>query len=464
MQTRIPSMLLIGIILLWLAACVDSPATLTAETDDAAGLANPASVYCEEQGGRLELRSDDSGTYGVCTFDDGSECEEWAYFRGECAPGGSDAVTPSGGEISLADTDWQLVSLRGSPLLEGTRITISFEEARLSGFAGCNGYGGGPDSGKYTVTDEGGLSIPAFAITVMDCPSPAGVMDQEQAYVDALAEAAAYRLTGDGLEILNASGESILVYVQQEEMDMDPNNLLGTTWLLESLNGTRPGEGSSFTLVFHDAHRISGSAGCRDYVAVYEAEGEKLNIVFMAMLGAVCSEEVLLEREGENTSVLGWTDRFRLREGQLELLTARGESFLFVPLPENAAATLGGPRWSLLAFVEPNPVEDMPALLPLPTQTLSGSEITATFEDNEVQGSAGCNTYRAAFTRDGGALTIDHLEFTEMACLDPEGVLQQEDRYLGVLKDVNSGNVYGRQLWLETGDGRALVFGVPATE
>jgi hypothetical protein len=51
-------------------------------------MANPASVYCEEQGGTLEMRQDaEGGIYGVCIFPDGSECEEWAYFRGECQPG-----------------------------------------------------------------------------------------------------------------------------------------------------------------------------------------------------------------------------------------------------------------------------------------------------------------------------------------------------------------------------------------
>jgi putative hemolysin len=59
----------------------------TATTEPVAGLANPASVYCEEQGYRLEMRTDaDGGTYGVCIFLDGSECEEWAYYRGECQP------------------------------------------------------------------------------------------------------------------------------------------------------------------------------------------------------------------------------------------------------------------------------------------------------------------------------------------------------------------------------------------
>lgn len=51
-------------------------------------LANPASVYCEEQGGTLEIRTDaDGGQVGYCLFEDGSECEEWAYYRGECQPG-----------------------------------------------------------------------------------------------------------------------------------------------------------------------------------------------------------------------------------------------------------------------------------------------------------------------------------------------------------------------------------------
>ena len=48
------------------------------------GLANPASVYCNEQGGSLELINDEDGSYGLCTLLDGTVCEEWAYFRGEC--------------------------------------------------------------------------------------------------------------------------------------------------------------------------------------------------------------------------------------------------------------------------------------------------------------------------------------------------------------------------------------------
>ncbi len=49
-----------------------------------AGLANPASVYCTGLGYKLEMRQNENGTYGVCIFTDGSECEEWSLYRGEC--------------------------------------------------------------------------------------------------------------------------------------------------------------------------------------------------------------------------------------------------------------------------------------------------------------------------------------------------------------------------------------------
>lgn len=54
----------------------------------AADMANPASVHCEENDGKLEFRQDENGgQVGYCVFEDGSECEEWAFYRGECQPG-----------------------------------------------------------------------------------------------------------------------------------------------------------------------------------------------------------------------------------------------------------------------------------------------------------------------------------------------------------------------------------------
>ncbi|MDR0788529.1 MAG: DUF333 domain-containing protein [Gemmatimonadota bacterium] len=45
------------------------------------GLANPASVYCVEQGGTVEVREEAAGQAGYCHLADGRVVEEWAFFR-----------------------------------------------------------------------------------------------------------------------------------------------------------------------------------------------------------------------------------------------------------------------------------------------------------------------------------------------------------------------------------------------
>ncbi|WP_010508334.1 putative hemolysin [Komagataeibacter europaeus] len=46
-----------------------------------AGMANPASVYCQQRGGTLEMRPSPQGVTGWCHLPDGTVIEEWALFR-----------------------------------------------------------------------------------------------------------------------------------------------------------------------------------------------------------------------------------------------------------------------------------------------------------------------------------------------------------------------------------------------
>ena len=52
-------------------------------------VANPASKNCVDKGGTLTIQKrGDGGEYGLCSFEDNRQCEEWALFRGECPEGG----------------------------------------------------------------------------------------------------------------------------------------------------------------------------------------------------------------------------------------------------------------------------------------------------------------------------------------------------------------------------------------
>jgi putative hemolysin len=61
-----------------------------------ANMPNPASVYCTQQGNKLEIRTAADGSQnGVCVHPDGSICDEWAYFRGECGLAPQKSPTPA---------------------------------------------------------------------------------------------------------------------------------------------------------------------------------------------------------------------------------------------------------------------------------------------------------------------------------------------------------------------------------
>jgi putative hemolysin len=48
-----------------------------------ASIANPASVYCKEKGGKTEIVKDEAGEKGMCHLPDGTVVEEWELFRRE---------------------------------------------------------------------------------------------------------------------------------------------------------------------------------------------------------------------------------------------------------------------------------------------------------------------------------------------------------------------------------------------
>ena len=91
---------------------------------------------------------------------------------------------------------------------------------------------------------------------------------------------------------------------------------------------------------------------------------------------------------------------------------------------------------------------------------IEGTEITASFnsKDNQVTGSAGCNTYFGNYEINKKQLSVSMLAWTEMACLEPEGVMEQEQQYLSILRSAESYTIEDSELRILCSDGWVLIF------
>ncbi|HIP73326.1 MAG TPA: META domain-containing protein, partial [Anaerolineae bacterium] len=68
---------------------------------------------------------------------------------------------------------------------------------------------------------------------------------------------------------------------------------------------------------------------------------------------------------------------------------------------------------------------------------LAGTEITARFVGNQIVGTAGCNQYAGFIVPVNDYFNINGLSVTEMACVEPPGIMEQERDYLSSLIGVS---------------------------
>jgi heat shock protein HslJ len=105
---------------------------------------------------------------------------------------------------------------------------------------------------------------------------------------------------------------------------------------------------------------------------------------------------------------------------------------------------LDGTTWELMAYRKSRPIE--------------GTTITAAFEDGQVRGSSGCNSYTGSYQVDGKTITMGEMAVTMMACMEPEGTMDQETMFLGFLGDAQTFRLVDDQLQISRSDGEMLTF------
>jgi heat shock protein HslJ len=124
------------------------------------------------------------------------------------------------------------------------------------------------------------------------------------------------------------------------------------------------------------------------------------------------------------------------------MLVMASLAFTLAACGGGGAGSLDGTDWILTS---------LHGQIPLGSFTLS-------FAGGEINGKAGCNSYFGGYDQSGDSLDFPMIGMTEMYCMDPEGIMDQESKYLGIMSRVSAFSRNETQLRLEATDGAFLVF------
>ena len=105
---------------------------------------------------------------------------------------------------------------------------------------------------------------------------------------------------------------------------------------------------------------------------------------------------------------------------------------------------LDGTSWILFAYEGSHLIE--------------GSSFTLKFDADYLTGNSGCNDFIAAYTIEKGLIRVEGIGMRDMACLEPEGVVEQEQYLLECLSKVEAFEYSDDELHLYREDGGSLRF------
>jgi putative hemolysin len=128
------------------------------KNNDLTGMANPASAYCIEQSGTVQIVKDNTGNEaGVCLFPDGSECDEWAFYRKECQKGQSKETGVSDSDLIKQAMLKKINSDETKMLVTVSEIDGNYAKGGVSPIGGAGGayFIAAKVSGNWVIVYDG---------------------------------------------------------------------------------------------------------------------------------------------------------------------------------------------------------------------------------------------------------------------------------------------------------------------
>ena len=392
-----------------------------------------------------------------------------------------DTPTATPGPTSTDGPIWVLQRLNRKPVIRiwGTVLTLYTSEDSAEGYDGCNGFFGSHEDGSRVAQPDGTISFPSFTRTLRGCHW--GMGRRSENYRAALAEASAYRVLDNRLEIRDGSGNLRLVMVDKSPLVGVAEDLTGTAWRLVSTDGKAP-RGTSPTLAFWDEAFVGGAVGEYGFVSQYDKWRTNIRVGPTAVTGAYTSRVSLIK----DRKVRGFiqdirrSGRHAVREEDgvrlLRIRTSQGYPLDFeelMPVVEN----ISGVEWRLQSFIEVRWHEFRAGGPPCVENALPGSDIVARFTEMTVRGTVGGREY----SRDNlslSAVTSGRSSTEGLAGLDrwgtglPDGRCPREDgeeaierdaagqaeSYFKILPKLQRYMIFGDRLVVLTDSHQALLF------
>ena len=372
---------------------------------------------------------------------------------------------------------WVLDAMNGSPVIAGTRLTLSMGENGYGGSDGCNRFALATEEGAPAVRDDGSIAFAQPGTTLALCPRPKGIMTQADVYLQTLSRGRSIRIQGDLLEILDQEGEVRLVFVNMAPLYGSPEDLPGTAWRLLSDRPDTIGVAAP-TLAFWSDGFLGGTASYYGYVAEYEKYGTHPIVRSISLTGSddIHPNRVLGPRylrfikdlrdtSGHSVYQEGGDRRLRIR-------TDSGDALDFEEL-RPVVDSISGAEWHLISFIEVRYEEARAGGPPCPENVFPGTQIVARFTETSVRGTAGHREYghdglhlfEAGAEEEYGVDSDDgDILSARGRCPRVQGqgneldIAAQEGRYLAILPELTRYMIFGDRLAVLTNSKQVLLF------
>jgi len=232
-----------------------------------------------------------------------------------------------------------------------------------------------------------------------------------------------------------------------------------TLWNLTSIEGADIDVLPAASIGFGEGE-MGGTTGCNTIGGAFRVvpNSDTISIGPLRSSLAACPSQGLAGRERAMMASLQSAARYEVTTQGLELKDATGQ---VLSMYEAVEPELAGTTWDVIGYNTGTQAV---------RSVVNGTTLTLEFDEaGKAGGSSGCNTYDGPYTTSGDysvvggqPVTIGPIASTKMACVEPDGVMEQESQFLAALTSSGLWRLVGANLELRGVDGALQVSAAPS--